>query len=371
MALDRSNFNLFGLDLYRLYELGRQGFADLARWPLFQRLLPAEPVRLYQPDGSVTLVLPTGQAVAGAAAGAAPAQAAPTSLAAVRLPDDVVLAASLRLPASASPDECAQAAALAVQGASPFPPEDTVWGHRVNTLGGATLVHYALAARSHVERHLEAQRSVHALPAAVEVWAWAGDAPLVLPGHGEHRRQRLRRQRLLRTGALAALFLALLVALAAVPVLHRRQQAFDAQDAWHLLSGQTAPAAAAREALGRANLRLEALGRQLAGLPDPSWLLVRLTERLPDSVHLTQLDIKGNEATLRGTADNAGALIELLGNEPGISEVRPASAIVRNQASGRETFIIQLHYRVPESAPGPARAAGPVAPAEPAAEQGR
>ncbi len=347
MALDRSNFNLFGLDLYRLYEQGRQGFADIARWPLFQRLLPAEPVQVHEPGGGVSAMLPNGQAV-----GRDPLATGRETgvLSAVLLPADDVLTASLRLPASAAPDECGQAVALAVQAASPFPAEDTAWGYRAESESGSTVVHYVIAARSHIARYL----AEHDFPDGAEVWAWADGAPVVLPGHGEHLRQRLRRRQVLQAGALAALVLALLVVLAAVPVLQRRQQAFDAQNEYHALAGRTAPTAAAREALGNANLRLAALREHVSALPDPSWLLARLTELLPDSVHLTQIDIKGDEVVIRGTADNGGALIELLGTDPGIREVRSVSAIVRNQVSGRETFVIQFHYRVPE----PAQSAG-------------
>lgn len=352
MALDRSNFNLFGLDLYRLYEHGRLGFAALARWPLLQRLLPAEPASVRKPDGSRARLLPDGRVVP---------QGYPLAndLPAVLLPDDCVLAASLRLPASATADEQAQAVSLAVQADSPFADDDTIWGHRSEVdaaAGGALIVHYAIVARSHIESCL----ADHGAGAAAdpEVWAWAGAAPIILPGYGGGRRQHIRRQRLLHSAALAVLVLVLLIALVATPVQHRRQQALDAQHDYDALAAQTAPVAAARAALGDSNAHLEVLRQHIAAHPDPGWLLVRLTALLPDSVYLLQLDTRGKEVTLRGTADNAGALIELLGAEPGISEVRSASAIVRNQVSGRETFIIQFHFQVPPQAP----AADPEAP---------
>lgn len=348
MPLDRSNFNLFGLDLYRLYDQGRQGFAEIARWPLFQRLLPVDSLRVHQPDGSVAIMSPAGPRPQR---GDEPV----SGLTAILLPDELVLSASLRLPGNASYEECQQAVALAVQADCPFPPEDTAWGVRIDPMdhgaASSTLVRYAMAARSHVARHC-AERDV---PPDAEVWAWVEGAPVVLDGYGEHRRHRIRRQRLLQVSGLVALFLLLLVALAAVPVLHRRQQAFDAQNDYQALASRAAPAAAAREALGRANARIAALRQHVEGLPDPGWLLVSLTALLPDSVYLTQLDTKGGEAVIRGTADNAGALVELLGAAPGISEVRPASAIVRNPATGRETFVIQFRFRVPDTNPESAR----------------
>ncbi|MGQ5488216.1 PilN domain-containing protein [Thauera sp. ZXT1-4] len=352
MPLDRSNFNLFGFDLYRLYEEARQGLADVARWPLFQCLLPVDPLRVHQPDGRVVIMLPSGRRVAEEVSPEPPGAAG--SLSAVLLPDEEVLAASLRLPADASRDDCVRAAMLAIQADSPFPADDTASGLRIETAGeGAVgpVVHYAIASRRRLAQRWKAQRH----PADAEAWAWVAGAPVVLTGYGEHLRQRSRRRYLLKVGALVVLLASLLLVLAAVPVLHSRQRAIDAHADYQGLAERTAPVAAAREALGRANARIESLQQHIDVLPDPSWLLVTLTDLLPDSVHLTQLDTRGVEATIRGTADNAGALIELLGTAPGISEVRPASAIVRNPASGRETFVIQLRYHTADTEGGRAQ----------------
>lgn len=363
MTLDRSNYTLFGLDLLQLAEHWRQGWLEALRWPCLARLLPPEPVRLLRPDGSE-------------ASWPARAKPAATHSLAVVLPDDLVLRQQLHLPLLPAAEQ-RQALELAVQAASPFPADATVWGYHSEPDGKGVRIDLALAASAHVADYLDqvfgdaaprdstaatgaatatAADTLTAPPASpsppppsarrrgdrdVEVWA-DGTPFVVLQGFGETRREaRLRRARL-QIAALLGLSLVLLLALAASPALHKQQQVADAQARLDALGREVAPIVATRDALGKTNLQLQAIATYIEARPDPVLVLGRLTQLLPDSVHLTRLEIKGHTVTIGGLADNAAGLMDTLGTQADFRDVKAPSAITRDRATGRESFSIEF-----------------------------
>lgn len=331
MALDRSSFSLFGLDLAGVYEHWRQGWAEALRWPFFVRLLSAETVRMLLADGREHLVRPDGGQVHGGKG---------VSLAvAVVLPDDIVLQGRLQLPPMSAMEQ-AQAVTLAVQGASPFPLDDIVWGYRVDGTGSGAEIEYALAARTHVQACLDSRR--HVLDGTnPEVWVM-GRLPIVLRGFGEGARLGRERRARLKLAGLAAAALVLVLALLASPVLQLRQQVFDAQARFEALTREVAPVVADREVLGKANTQLQIVGEYLQARPDPRRVLARLTELLPDSVYLTRFEIRGRTVVIGGLAQNAASLMELLGAQPEFREVRAPAAISLDRATGRESFTVEF-----------------------------
>lgn len=333
MALDRSHFNLFGLDLLQLHEHWRQGWREALQWPLFARLLPEQPVRLLLPGGRDGVWPPT-------------ATAAAARTLAVVLPDALVLHQRLHLPLLAAAEQ-RQALELAVQTASPFAAEATLWGWRVAAAGKGLAIDIALAARPHVADYLAQTLDDGA---AVEVWTGTGPY-VVLRGFAEG--QRLARQRRSRwhTAALLGAAALLLLALAASPVVHKQQQLAEARTRLDALSREVAPVVASRDALGKAQLQLQAVAAYIGERPDPGIALGKLTALLPDSVHLTRLEARGPIVTISGLADNAAGLMDTLGARTDFHDVRAPSPITRDRASGRETFSIE--FRLADGAAAP------------------
>lgn len=344
MAQPRNRFDLFGLDLRQLWEHWRQGCAEARLWPLFRRLLPAEPVRLLHPDGSES----DWPARAGTA------RATPRTLA-VLLPEAQVLRQRLQLPLLPAAQQAA-ALELAVRAASPFPPEATAWGCQVQAHGSGLQADIAIASRSHIATWLaqlfedapgeggsaaEHPRRKRLPGQGVEVWA--DGAPFIpLTGYDEALRHARERRAHLHTAALSGLALILLLALAASPALHRQQQATEAEARLAALGREAAAAMSARDALGKTNLQLQTVAAYLAARPDPVQVLARLTVLLPDPVHLTRLEIRGHTVIIAGLADNAAGLMDTLGGRPDFHDVRAPSAITRDRATGRESFVIEF-----------------------------
>lgn len=329
MTTERNPYDLFGLDLRKLAGLWRQGWREALEWPFFARLLPAEPVRLCLPDG--------GERLWPAAAGSTAARAH-----ALLLPDEMVLQQHLHLP-PLSAAELRQALQLAVQAATPFGLEATAWGYRAEAAGGQLRVELAMAAKAHVADYLAAACDGDAHGEGAELEIWAGGPPfVVLEGYAETRRHARTRWRHRQTLALIGTAALLAVALAASPALQARRQAQEAQARLDALTQAVAPIVATRDAFGKTNLQLQAVAAYASARPDPVALLGRLSQLLPDSAHLTRLELRGDTVTLGGLADNAAGLMETLGAQPDFHDLRSPSAIARDRASGRETFAIEF-----------------------------
>ncbi len=330
MAIDRSSFNLFGLDLHGLGQHWRQGWSQALAWPLLARLFPAEPVRLLAADG--------GESV-WSADGCSPRRRRAAAAVAILLPDDIVLRRTLELPLLSHAEE-RQAVELEVQAASPFPVERVVWGYCAQASTRGRRVELALAAREHVEAHLRTvQASVGG--GSPEVWV-SGRPPIVMAGFGESAR--LARQRRARRGILALAGLALLLSLVliAAPVLQKRQRVFDAQTRFSALAAEVAPVVAQRDALGKVNLRLQRVADYVAVRPDPRAILGRLSVLIPDSAYLTRFEIRGDTVIIGGLAENAAGLMEIVGAQAEFREVRAPAAITRDRSSGRESFTMEF-----------------------------
>ena len=329
MTETRNDWQLFGYDLGRLRVLWRQGWAEAAHWPLFAWLSPEPPIRVIAPDGRPRLQ-----------PGARCAPADPPDYTAVVVPEELCLSSERRLPLMSRP-ELEQALALEAHSVSPFPPEQLVWGWRsLETSDATQRVRLVVASRAHVEAHLA--RLGTALTGQ-RPEAWAGERrPVVLHGFGEAPRAAdIRRQRHRNLGLLG-LALLLVLAIAATPVWQARQRHASATASLGLLQHQAAEALAQRDALGAARERLRQYRALTADRLEPLALLETLSERLEDDVSLNRLDIREGTVRLSGTANNAAALMEQLGRQPGFSNVRAPTAISRQRGGDKEVFVIEL-----------------------------
>lgn len=307
-------------------------------------LTPAVRVELLQADGS-TSHWDLSHGLAQPADGAAE-----SAVGAIELLPGQVLRRQLRLPRLARAD-LARAIELEVASATPFPAERTAYGYAVAADPGDDTVgvELALTSRQEIDKRLQ-QLAPAARDGAPEVWVLPSGhghgqrafAPLVFEGYGGAQRRRLtargQGQRLL----LLLLALALLAAVVVTPTAQARLRAIEAQQAFDRINAEAAPQVAQREQLVRQTERLRAVGRlaeqQLALLP----VLDMLTRVLPDSAHLSTLRIEGNKVSLNGLADDTAALVQRLGQEPGVGEVRSPSAATRMGANVKESFTLEL-----------------------------
>jgi len=332
MASEADNWQFFGLDLRPLLRTWRRGWEEARLWPAFAWLSPEVPVRAILPDGKESLRL-------GASADLAPDDA-PVRAVAVVLPDSSVLIRRLVLPALTG-RELRNALALEVAAASPFAPQNTAWGWHALRQGDRLFVRLAIAAQGHIEACIERVRE-RVTSMEPEVWADA-NAPIVLQGYGESvRAARTVRERK-RILVAASAGIALVLALAATPVLQARQRLADAEARYATLQTETRDVVAAYEALSKARERARALQGHLRERPDVLQVIESLSSTLPEDAYLTRLEINGRKIRITGQADNASALMDTLNDRPAeFREVRAPFPISRSAGAAKESFTLEF-----------------------------
>jgi general secretion pathway protein L len=364
MSLVSSEARFLGVDLQALWREARRPWLRMHEWPLLSWLTPAAPIRLLHSDGTESFWLGSKRQHGASAS-------ARFRFTAVQLPEDLVLRRRLNIPAMADADT-AKAVELDARGASPFTATDLVWGSASsNRPDGMCQVDVALASRKQADQYLATQGSRLQNGATPELWAYAEPAaPIVLGGYGESQRiAYATRWRRVGYGLLFSA-LCLLVAIAATPTAQLRLRAIEAVHAYEAVTMRTRPQVREREKLLQSTEKLAALSEMLAGRMDPLRVLDRLTKILPDDTALQSFKLQGANVTIAGQTANSSNLMQILGNEPGLREVRAPSAATRMAGSTKESFVIVFSLSPQEfGMPGgtAATATATAAPASPAA----
>jgi general secretion pathway protein L len=338
MASASNPWELFGFDLRRVGALWSQGWAEIARWPAMRRIVVPLPVTIRHADGTLRRWVGDEADVA--------TDAADGAFFGVEVPADAVLFRRMQLP-SLTRSEIADAVRLEVSAAAPFPEDRCVWGWRSDPAAdGRVVVTLAITSRDQIERLLVTAGEGGGSERP-ELWAFESGQPVILDGFGESSRRLVERRALLRGLGLVALALCLMVVLVTVPVWQARGQVFDARDQSGALMVETRSVVEARDRLVDRGNRLASvrawLDEGVALMP----LVDRLTELLPDSAHLTGLEVRDGVVIASGLADNAASLMEVLGEQPDFNDFRP-SGISRDRVTGLETFRIEFRF-TPES----------------------
>lgn len=337
----------------------RQVFASVRgaqRWPLFKWLTPDVPVRLLRADGTEALWL--GETASRSKAGARRAGA----FVAIELKEDIVLRRRIVVPAVQDSD-VASAAELDVRGATPFPMEDLVWGfYRRQARSGGVDVEIAMASRKQVEQYLADAASALGKLGPPEVWVISSSgAPIVFAGFGEVRRtSNAASWRRIGYGLLFTAAI-LLAAIALTPVAQLRMRAIEAATAFKTLQTQSATVVQRRESLVKTSAKLTTLSALLAETIDPLATMDFLTRVLPDDTSLLSMQIQGSKVNISGHTNDAAALMQQLGKQEGLRDVKAPGVAMRPPGATKDSFNIEfmLDPKIFETraASGPANAA--------------
>ncbi len=366
MASIQNDLRLFGLDLRHLGRDLRRAGRVLQQSPLLSWLTPEPTVRLLHSDGQASSWR------MGASPSVQPGvpSARPAPFTAVELPQDLFLQKELSLPALAD-DQVAAAVSLEAQSASPFAADDLAWGHRAeDAANGQLRVVAVMASRRQVESHLHACGRAGG---GDEVWAFADRLaqPIILQGFGEAKRLRhTAARRNLGCGLLATAVI-LAAAVAFTPTAQLRLRALEAMRIHAELVQRTAPLVEKRAALMQSIEQVKGLSQELAGRIDPLRVVEMLTKVLPDDTAVQNLKLQGAKVTMSGVTADASSLMQLLGAQAGLRDVRAPSAATRTAGAQRESFVIEFSldpalFNVETVNPAPADAASsaPAAPAQ-------
>lgn len=335
MAIIQSEARFLGLDLSALKRSAHQAWAELQNSAPFSWLTPEFPVVVFERDGSETLWLGSERRMR------VDEKIKPRFIA-LELPEDLQLSRTLAVPMMSEPD-IARAAALHARALSPFADHDLVWGFRSRpSSAGGIDVDIALASRKQIAQYIQAS-SAHA-GGTPEVWVGASaGAPIVFGGYGEGlRRAQGIRGRWIRCGLLASA-LVLIGAIAVTPTLQLRSRAIEAVAAYDAAVARTGALVRDREALMQSVEKLGALSELLAGRIEPTRVLARLTQALPDDTALQSFTLKGQKVTITGLTANASALMQILGEQPGVRDVRSPNPTTRvGGANSKESFVVEF-----------------------------
>lgn len=337
MPFISSDALFLGVDLKALWLELRQSWQQLHQSPVLSWLTPDAPVLLLQADGGQSLWR-------GDTRFSTKADASSTSFIAIELPPERVLQRSLAMPAAMSAVDLAHAAALEARTFSPFAAHDLVWGYRAHApRRGHCQVDIVLASRRQIAQYLTEQTDRLKGFAVPEIWVLAQNArPVVLAGFGETARHAFTARRRRLGYGLLALALALVAAMAITPTLQLRLRALQAVAAYDSLAARTAPVVRQRELLLQSAEHMNGLAELLADRMEPLRVLEKLTQVLPDDTALQSFKLQGTKVMLGGLTSNTAALLQLLGQQAGLREVRSPAAATRMGASGKESFSIEL-----------------------------
>jgi general secretion pathway protein L len=248
---------------------------------------------------------------------------------------------SLTLP-KLSADEALSATELEVKSLNPFSPEDLVWSHTaLVATSGVSKVQIVIASRKIVAQHIT---SLESTSTNHEVWVKLPESPncIVLDGFGEKiRRQRSARWRILNF-CLVFLLMVTGFSAALTPSAQLYFRSTQAAKAYEQLRSVAAPAMQQRELLVKLDGQVTALRGQLARSIKPELVLLRITQILNDDTYVTQIQTRDNKILLTGQTPNTAALMQQLGTQAGVTDVRAPTAAVKQRGSERETFNIEF-----------------------------
>ncbi len=338
MPIEKSQAQLFGLDLGALWRDLVTAWAGMLEWPVLSWLWPTQDVRVWLPAGESMLSRSMNTALQADAKKTLAAK-----FEAILIPENLLLRRTLEFP-KLQPAELAAALSLETQALSPFPPDDLIWTHEAKTLSnGAQEVVLTLTSRKLIQQHWDTAHPLRQ-PQNCEVWIprATGQGFLLLPGYAEARRQRQGKARRGINGVLALLALALMAALAATPSAQLYLRAREAIQSMAELQKKATPVMEQREALIRATDQLKNL-TELAGKTLPTLEVLNLiTVALPDDTSLLNLKIQGLQVHMSGQTSNTSSLMKQLGSTAGLRDVKAPTPATKPLGATRESFTIEL-----------------------------
>jgi general secretion pathway protein L len=348
----------FGLDLHALQRELRAAWQQIQGWLVSAWLTPTVPVRLLRSTGEeqlwlvdITRAHPSGDKVVPSA-----------RFVAVELPEDDLLIRAITLPKLPAA-ELSQAVAIEVAGASPFPPEDLVWGYSTRPVAQDKLeVQIALASRKRISSYLEGIASRVPGQSSREVWAVPGQsAPIIFSGFGEQQRRTHAQARQRIAFGLVLLSLGLAICVALTPVAQARLRAMEAIQASETLAKRAEPLVRQRAALLRNVEKANSIKEITAQRADPLYVMDLLTRVLPDDTSLLSLQVQGSKIAINGSTSDAAALMQQLSAQPELRDVKAPTPATRPLGTTKDSFSIEFNLA---PRPGGVKAAGsPGAPA--------
>jgi general secretion pathway protein L len=260
---------------------------------------------------------------------------------AILLPSSHVLTRRLILPRAALVN-LPQVVSAEVAAASPFLPDDTAVGQRVDDSGGKTVVlSLVIVSRSGVMSLL------HSLDPSLttthfEIWAECEGVNVVVDGFAEQQRNTRYVKRLTRASVYAVVALLAFVALMMLPWLYQGYRYNKIETVLQQSRLEAGKAIQLRNQLSENNTRINELQAEIDAAPSPLAPLVLLTKSLGDDSWLLEYQQAGHQVIIDGYSQDAAELIQQLTASEYFKGVKPLSAIRKVGRDGTERFRLEL-----------------------------
>lgn len=339
MKQPNSEARFFGLNLRQLRSDWSSALNQMARWPVLRWLTPVYVTRIKTANGETADYVERQEQVVVK-------QSRPQKVRffGFLLPQNLVLWHTMALPRLAG-DASQAAIELEVKSLSPFVSDDLVWAHTalIPAAQGST-TQIVIASRKIIAQHIALIESPPPRLDSVEIWATLpqGDSLFVLKGFGEKKRRELSARWRVVNLFLVFMLAAIGFAAAVTPTAQLRLRAIKAAQDYQQLGVLAAPALQQRDLLVRFEQQTTALQAQLTQGLKPELILLRITKLLPDDTYVTQLQAKGDKFKLTGQTPNTAALMQQLGAQAGVKDVRAPNPAVKPRGAERETFNIEF-----------------------------
>ena len=155
---------------------------------------------------------------------------------------------------------------------------------------------------------------------------------------------------------LLVLNLALVVAVVAIPLVQQQHYLEQLRVQLGEIREAATTASNLQQRIDQHQTRSDYLFAQKSGRPASVQLLEELSRRLPDDTWLFRVEVRGAKVNLQGTSTRASALIAELEGSRFLEDVRFASPVTQDGASGRERFHLSARIVSPAT---PALAGSP------------
>ncbi len=338
------------MDVARLLQDAGAAWHQMQHWRVLRWLSPALPTQVTLPDGKTTGILEQPGAI-----GSELGIQTEAKFFGLLVPQEMVLWHQMHLP-ELPPSEEFLAVELEARSLSPFSAEDLVWAYF--TVGDAELgrtAQIAIASRKIISKLMDLKADAEGADANLEVWVKPPDrhAYLLLPGFGESRRRAFTARWRQINWALAIVLLLTLSAIAMTPTAQLRLRALQALEDYSRIQAIANPAMQKREQQMQFDQQGKALSLLMAKALEPEVILLQLTQLLPNDTYVISLRAQDGKISIAGQTPNTAVLMQQLGSQPGVKDVKSPVPATRQRGADREHFTVEFSLGKPTLSAAP------------------
>jgi general secretion pathway protein L len=262
----------------------------------------------------------------------------------VMVPPEKLLTKQVQLPIAAE-ENLHQVLGFEMQRQTPFRAEQVYFNHRIAARRPQSRqigVELSLVPRSAIDGVLDLLGAGDLVPVNAggrsdqdnHIFAFLPDDIARRPSSGLHR-------------GLLALNLLLLAAVIAIPLVQQQRYLDQLRERLADVRAAATTASDLQQRIASQQARVRYLFAQKSRHPASVELLEELSRRLPDDTWLFRAEMRDGKVHLQGTSTTASALIAELENSRFLEDVRFASPVTQDGASGRERFHLTASIIAP------------------------